>query len=598
MYSLIVFIILCSIACFFNKYKNKMLKRPKSIINLLFESVLQVICSYILTTVSLRLIKNISILHTFSSIVENRLKFTIKFNAISFVYLALFLSLSFILKTEIKHSIENKKKAYVFSFIFIFFVVLFFMLILYIDAMFPYLDIDQVLFTLSMPMTGTSHLIIATFIIMVLIIPLCFSIFHLILQKININFSYTLPKNKERIFFPLRFKHRMLASIIFIAIVFLFFNLKLNLFGYVLKELKGNTTFYEENYISPKDVTFTFPEHKKNLIFIYLESTEAEISSHAKEGTNLIPELTELTKNNLSFSHSDGIGGQMQVSGTSHSIASICCTHLGLPLLIDVGGRFYKNSKHFFNGAYGLGNILQGGGYNCLFVIGSETAYGGLDNLLKNHAFEVKDINYYKSINKVPKDYSVWWGIEDAKMVEIAKEELTKISSLEKPFAFSVFFEDTHFPSGYFDKECENKDPKQIHNVFANMSRRMNNFVGWIKEQPFYKDSIIVILGDHLYMGDDLYDDGRPNSKRHAYNVFINTSKSDEHSKNRNFCTFDYFPTIIDCLDIKYNADGLGLGRSLLTGKPTLLEQLGKNKLEEDISGKSDFYRYSLLSKE
>ena len=76
----------------------------------------------------------------------------------------------------------------------------------------------------------------------------------------------------------------MLASIIFIAIVFLFFNLKLNFFGYVLKELKGNTTFYEEHYISPKDVTFTFPEHKKNLIFIYLESTEAEISSHAKEG--------------------------------------------------------------------------------------------------------------------------------------------------------------------------------------------------------------------------------------------------------------------------------------------------------------------------
>ena len=99
-------------------------------------------------------------------------------------------------------------------------------------------------------------------------------------------------------------------------------------------------------------------------------------------------------------------------------------------------------------------------------------------------------------------------------------------------------------------------------------------------------------------MGDDLYGDNRPNSKRHAYNVFINTGKSDEHSKNRDFCTFDYFPTIIDCLGIKYNADGLGLGRSLLTGKPTLLEQLGKNKLEEDISGKSDFYRYSLLSKE
>lgn len=198
----------------------------------------------------------------------------------------------------------------------------------------------------------------------------------------------------------------------------------------------------------------------------------------------------------------------------------------------------------------------------------------------------------------MPEDYCVWWGIEDIKMVEVAKEELTNISMQDKPFAFSVFFEDTHFPGGYVDEECENKYPKQIHNVFVNMSRRINNFVNWIKEQPFYEDTVIVILGDHLYMGNDLYDDKRPNSKRHAYNVFINTGKTGEHSKNRDFCTFDYFPTIIDCLDIKYDAEGLGLGRSLLTGKPTLLEQLGKEKLEDEIGGKSHFYRYSLFNKE
>ena len=138
-------------------------------------------------------------------------------------------------------------------------------------------------------------------------------------------------------------------------------NIKFNLSKYILKELKGSTTFYEENYISPKDVSFTFPEHKKNLIFIYLESTEAEISSHAKEGINLIPELTELAKNNLSFSNSDDIGGQMQVTGTTHSIASVCCTHLGLPLLMDIGTNLYENTENFFKATYGLGDILKEG---------------------------------------------------------------------------------------------------------------------------------------------------------------------------------------------------------------------------------------------
>ena len=599
MYLLAIFIIFCLLAYFFNKWKNQKLKRTsKTTINLFGESILQVITSYILVIISLTFAKGMTYIHIFKSLFESRLRFLIKFSAITFIYLAVILLLSLLLKTEIKHSTEKKKKPYIFSFIFTFLVAQFLMFALYMRNMFPYLDIEELLFVLSMPVKGTSHIIVISLIVFLLVIPLCFSIFHLALQKTNIIFVYTVFKNKEKSFFPFKFNHKIISSIVLVMFVLIVCNIKFNLSKYILKELKGSTTFYEENYISPKDVSFTFPEHKKNLIFIYLESTEAEISSHAKEGINLIPELTELAKNNLSFSNSDDIGGQMQVTGTTHSIASVCCTHLGLPLLMDIGTNLYENTENFFKATYGLGDILKEGGYNCLFCIGSQTAYGGLDNLLKNHSFEVKDIGYYKKIGKVPEDYFVWWGIEDIKMVETAKEELTKISSQGKPFAFSVFFEDTHFPSGYFDEECQNKYPKQIHNVFVNMSRRINNFVNWIKEQPFYKDSVIVILGDHLYMGDDLYDDKRPNSKRHAYNVFINTGKSSEHSKNRDFCTFDYFPTIIDCLDIKYNADGLGLGRSLLTGKPTLLEQLGsKEKLEDAITSKSNFYRYSLLNK-
>jgi hypothetical protein len=598
MYSLITFIILCLIAYFFNQYKNQKLKRNKTIVNLIFESFVQVKVSYILVIVLLRVIKDISILHTIQSLFENRLRFYVKFNGISFIILSIILVLGFVLKTEIIKEAPSKRPSVIFQIIFMFLSMQFIMLIFYIDCLFPTLNIDQVLFTLTMPLTGTAKIIMLTSVIMLFLIPFTFSAFNFALLKTNTSFVLH-TKNTKRAFFPIAFEHKLLSVGIFLLVFLSFFNFKFELFKYIKKELRGDTHFYEKNYINPKTLTFKFPEKKKNLIFIYLESTEAEISCCAKQGTNLIPELAELAKNNLSFSHSDDIGGQMQITGTGHSIASICNTHVGLPLIVNVGDRFYKNSDYFFNGAYGLGNILtERGGYNCLFVIGSETDYGGLYKLLNQHNFEVKDINYYKKIKKVPENYCVWWGIEDIKMVEVAKEELTNISMQDKPFAFSVFFEDTHFPSGYVDEECENKYPKQIHNVFANMSRRINNFVNWIKEQPFYEDTVIIILGDHLYMGDDLYDDKRPNSKRHAYNVFINTGKSGEHSKNRDFCTFDYFPTIIDCLDIKYDAEGLGLGRSLLTGKPTLLEQLGKEKLEDEIGGKSHFYRYSLFNKE
>ena len=57
------------------------------------------------------------------------------------------------------------------------------------------------------------------------------------------------------------------------------------------------------------------------------------------EGTNIIPELTELAQNNLSFSHSDGIGGQMQIIGTD-LFCSFCMLHSSRTSFISGCWRF------------------------------------------------------------------------------------------------------------------------------------------------------------------------------------------------------------------------------------------------------------------
>lgn len=126
--------------------------------------------------------------------------------------------------------------------------------------------------------------------------------------------------------------------------------------------------------------------------------------------------------------------------------------------------------------------------------------------LIKTHGdFNIKDSNYYRENGYVPKDYHVWWGIEDKKIIEYSKKELIKLGNAANPFMFSVFLEDTHSPSGYMDEDCEQKYSNQIHNMFSCTSKRVAGFVKWIKEQPFYHNTVIVLLGDHLYMGNDLY---------------------------------------------------------------------------------------------
>lgn len=43
----------------------------------------------------------------------------------------------------------------------------------------------------------------------------------------------------------------------------------------------------------------------------------------------------------------------------------------------------------------------------------------------------------------------------------------------------------------------ENKYENGIYNADASIA----NFINWVKEQSFYKDTVIVVVGDHLRMG-------------------------------------------------------------------------------------------------
>ena len=59
------------------------------------------------------------------------------------------------------------------------------------------------------------------------------------------------------------------------------------------------TYFIDDNYVFPSNVELTFPEEKRNLIYIFLESMETTYADKENGGAydvNYIPELTALAK--------------------------------------------------------------------------------------------------------------------------------------------------------------------------------------------------------------------------------------------------------------------------------------------------------------
>ena len=368
---------------------------------------------------------------------------------------------------------------------------------------------------------------------------------------------------------------------------------------------KKESHFIEQNYVDPRTTKITFPEQKRNLIYIYLESMESTFASKGDGGGldfNCIPELTTLAEENTNFSDSDKLGGGYPAYGGTWTMAGIFSQTSGIPIknseqTDDVNATLAEQSS-FSSQARNLEDILADEGYNQCFMIGSDATFGGRRAYFESHGkgqTEICDYNTAKENGQIPEDYYVWWGYEDQKLFANAQEKLTELSSKDEPFNFTMLTVDTHFEDGYVCEQCQNEfGDNQYANVMACSSRQVDAFVKWIQQQPFYENTTIVISGDHLTMDSDFCNDVSEDYERSVYNVFINLPEgldtSFEKTHSREFATLDMFPTTLAAMGVTIEGDRLALGVNLFSDEQTLTEQYGRKGLDKELMKKSKFY--------
>ena len=368
---------------------------------------------------------------------------------------------------------------------------------------------------------------------------------------------------------------------------------------------KKESHFIEQNYVDPRTTKITFPDKKRNLIYIYLESMESTFASKEDGGGldfNCIPELTKLAEENTNFSNTDKLGGGYPAYGGTWTMAGIFSQTSGIPIknseqTDDVNATLAEQSS-FSSQARNLEDILADEGYNQCFMIGSDATFGGRRAYFESHGkgqTEICDYNTAKENGQIPEDYYVWWGYEDQKLFANAQEKLTELSSKDEPFNFTMLTVDTHFEDGYVCEQCQNEfGDNQYANVMACSSRQVDAFVKWIQQQPFYENTTIVISGDHLTMDSDFCNDVSEDYERSVYNVFINLPEgldtSFEKTHNREFATLDMFPTTLAAMGVTIEGDRLALGVNLFSDEQTLTEQYGRKGLDKELMKKSKFY--------
>ena len=407
-------------------------------------------------------------------------------------------------------------------------------------------------------------------------------------------------KIKETFENPTFLKITFSKGIILTAVLALFLNQQFDVSGFIANS-KDITYIYEENYVHPDSVKLDFPEEKRNLVHIFLESMNTNYSAiELEEGVvNLIPNIEQLSKENVSFTNSQDFGGFQHLRGLTWTVASLVGQTSGVPLNVPMKRNKYGKNGFFLPGIKSFGEILDENGYDNYFLMGSDGNFGGRETYFTTHGnYTIYDTKHLKEIGYIDEDYDVFWGMEDLKLFDVAKTKLTEVASKGEPFNFSMLTVDSHYPEGYVDETCDLPYENTYANAITCSDLKIIEFVKWIQAQDFYENTTIILSGDHNTMNDEFLNKTLGETKT-IYNTFINLPMGVENVNltNREFSALDMFPTTLAALGVNIEGNRLGLGVNMFSDKKTLIERMGVEAIDLEFGKTSNYYNENFFFK-
>ena len=444
------------------------------------------------------------------------------------------------------------------------------------------LTMDELVYHLQSPLEGTNTGMVEEY------IQMCVVPSILILIAIIIGFAGLRHRKKYYVF---------MALVLVIAVAATSVSLysageRLDIKDYT-KSQGSYSEFIDTYYVNPAETGMEFPEQKRNLIYIFLESMEITYADQKNGGgfdENVIPELTEIAKENEDFSGTDTkLNGAYALTGATWTMGAMFAHTSGLPLNISIDGNNMDTQDSFFPGIITMGDILREEGYSQTLLIGSDATFGGRRLYFTDHGqFDIVDYNYAAENQMIPEGYAVWWGYEDQKLFQFAKNKLTELAAQDSPFNLTMLTVDTHFEDGYVCEQCRNEyEDNPYANVMACSSRQLGEFINWIQQQDFYENTTIVLAGDHPTMDSDFCEDVSDMYDRKTYVTYINSAAEKEVDEPRVYSTFDLFPTTLAAMGVRIEGERLGLGTNLYSSTQTLLERFDVDTVQRELKKKS-----------
>ena len=310
----------------------------------------------------------------------------------------------------------------------------------------------------------------------------------------------------------------------------------------------------------------------KNLILIILESTEQNYLNE-KKFPQLLPNLRNFYQSCQKF--------------TNISMAPNATITFGAMYSMFTGSIL--DPRHLLQGINSVHNprigarlssfpkILHKAGYHQYFVVGCSGNVIGTESFVCSQQFDTVwfgiDRKKRVTISMAENGINVPnFSLHDSEVYKQAWEFFQKASLEKKPFNITLLTMDAHGPNGIYDKNEPayplNSPPKykNLFNAMYASDVALGQFLEKIANHPVGKDTVIVIVSDHLAHSYTCTSEllGKINDRRLLFGIKNSSRKSAFQDISGK--TFDIAPTILDALGVKHNFK-FPLGESLYNTK-------------------------------
>lgn len=268
------------------------------------------------------------------------------------------------------------------------------------------------------------------------------------------------------------------------------------------KQIKIPTFYDDEGELKAVFTAVHLPSdsatvRQKNVVILLLESMAEEFIGamyRPESGDSyetLTPFIDSLYTQSLTFEHSYA-NGWLSTDGIpviQSSMPRLCSPHIISPYALDE--------------MPGIAKELNTKGYTTAYFHGAEDSSLGLKASSRSTGFaEYYGMNEYLSDSRFggDADYDGTWGIYDEEFMQYV---CAKLSEFKQPFYATCFSVTAHHPFSipkrykdvFYDKEPEHPIKKCI----SYTDWAVRQFFATAQKQPWYSNTIFVILADHAY---------------------------------------------------------------------------------------------------